>query len=194
MPKSAYEWKRTENETQNARTKFQETGSPLERTLKACKSTGCMKNALERGIECSSWRPVYKTPRSSVRYPARADIKILGFPDCVLELQIGFPATLLACNGSNYTFTHANMLLIQDYNIRKLNFMIYLHACPKISQTHHQHAQIQTFKTYTPMICTCMWEMLIILNLDGTDGDQNMSFNQNSTWIMCFKLKHANSK
>ena len=59
--------------------------------------------------------------------------------------------------------------------------MNYLHACPKLSQTHHQHAQIQTFKTYTPMICTCMWEMLIILNLDGTNGDYNMSFNQNST-------------
>ena len=48
---------------------------PLERTLRASKSTGCMKNMLERGIERSSGRPVYKTPRSNVRYLAQAEIQ-----------------------------------------------------------------------------------------------------------------------
>ena len=41
---------------------------------------------------------------------------------------------------------------------------------------------------------TCMWWISHILNLDNTNGDQNMSFNQNSTWIMNFKLIHAISK
>ena len=50
--------------------------SPLERTVKACKSTDCMKNMLGRGIARWSGRPVCKTPRSSVRYPARADIQL----------------------------------------------------------------------------------------------------------------------
>ena len=188
MPKSAFKWKRTENETQNAWTKFQKTGSPLERQLTclsgplrpAKKNNGCMKNKLERWIGRSSGRLVKIAPmleRQSHRssgyqvckkywepaFPARA----LGSPleqpskfwktqNCVLELHFDFQPAIHACYGSNYTFTHANMLLIQDYDIRKLNFMIHLHACPKISQTHHQHAQIQTFKTYTPMICTRM--------------------------------------
>ena len=39
-----------------------------------------------------------------------------------------------------------------------------------------------------------MWLITLILNLDDTNGDHNMSFNQNSTWIMYFKLKHANLK
>ena len=114
MPKSACKWKRMENKTQNAKTKFQKTGSPLKRPLKACKSTGCMKNKLEREIGRSSGRPVYKAPRSSMKYPARADTKVCRkyweqeiharaavspleqtsnfrvFPDCVLERNSTF--------------------------------------------------------------------------------------------------------
>ena len=69
MPKSACKWKRTENRTQNAKTGFQKIGSPLERTLKACKSAGCIKNTLEREIGRSSGRPVKIAPTLERRIP-----------------------------------------------------------------------------------------------------------------------------
>ena len=47
--------------------------SPLERSLKACKSTGCMKNALELEMGARAEGLSTKAPRSSVEYPARAD-------------------------------------------------------------------------------------------------------------------------
>ena len=63
---------------------------------------------LERGLTCSSGHQGLqkkilgaRISRSSGHYPARADFKILENPECVLELQFGFQATILAHNGSN---------------------------------------------------------------------------------------------
>ena len=152
MPKSAYKWKRTENESQNAWTKFQETGSPLER--KILRSSGPLRPARywlhkrcaraegpSTKIHARAWNvPLERASnsakmlgarfsRSSGHYPARADLKNLGFPDRVLELQISFPSTFLACNGSNYTFTHANMLLMQITTLgSSITWIIYMHV------------------------------------------------------------------
>ena len=140
MPKSACEWKRTENRTPHAKTGFQKIGSPLERGLprssgplglqkywlpsipsRACtrplERTACLHSSpLERQLPRSSWNHVCRncweldfSARAALP-PARAEVKILEIPDCGLELQFNFPATILACKGSNLKYNHTNMV------------------------------------------------------------------------------------
>ena len=158
-----------------------------------------MKKLLERGTERSSWWPVYKNStlerevsRSSGHptlqkcwehdFLARAAItplertsKFWVFPDCVLELQIGFPATLLACNGSNL-----NMIILTWHQCKiitlwsSISWFIHMHV-PKYVKLNINITN-SCIQAHIFSICTCMWWISHILNLDNTNGDQDMSF------------------
>ena len=83
MPKSVYKWKRTENETLNEHTKFQRTGSPVERQLprsswplRPAKVLVAWKILSSVDLRARSVGLATKAPRWSVRYPAHADIQL----------------------------------------------------------------------------------------------------------------------
>ena len=184
MPKSTWEWKRTENETQNVFLKFQKIGSPLEcglprlsgplrRTLEACKSTGYVKFTLDRELWRSSGRPHYMAPRSSVNFPVRADTmstENTGNTNFTLERR--FPRSSRNQNSGKsrtcswasirhskvpnawfwlklhiYIFSHG---ISSNFNTMTLNFTNQTHACPKLTQTHHQHTKFKHARLKLP--------------------------------------------
>ena len=113
--------------------------SLLERTRKACKSTGCMKDTLDRAFWRSSGRPVYnatsleRTPslqkvlgarnsRSSGRFPTRAVFKLSGNSRTVLGVQIQCSKVSIHDFWLNFIYLCTNMVQASKHIIMELNF------------------------------------------------------------------------